>query len=222
MAPANKTRRIISVWVLVLVLAFLVTIPVNVRMARYAQAVRDQRPETYVEMAETLAHQGDYQGALKFWQEANDRAPDNLRVRAALAEIYYGSQRWEDALAVYREVIDRGSREKGAYMNLLWCLVQLGRYREAFAFANRCVEEGITHPELYRRASEACFRGGMYKESIPFYQTALEFYRNDLYLMEHLKQVYRALGDKEKAKTVDAQIAHLQAGAGASSAEKNP
>jgi tetratricopeptide (TPR) repeat protein len=222
MAPANKTRRIVSVWVLVLVLAFLVTIPVNVKMARYARAVRDQRPETYIEMAETLAHHGDYQGALKFWQEANRRAPDNLRVRAALAEIYYGSQKWEDALAVYREVIERGSREKGVYLNSLWCLVQLGRYKEALEFANLCIDDGITHPELYRRASEACFRGRMYKESIPFYQTALEFYRNDLYLMEHLKQVYQALGEKEKARALDAQIAQLQAGSGASSAGKKP
>ena len=34
--------------------------------------------------------------------------------------------------------------------------------------------------------------------------------------MEHLKQAYGATGDSEKARALDAQIAHLQAAAGAS------
>ena len=162
-----RARRTLVVWGVLLAFVFALTVTANIAMARYAREAREQRPETYLEMAEVLLNQGTFERALETWQEAYTRAPNSPYVQRVLGDIHYTAQHWEESLRAYERAMALGSRDRGIYVNMLWSLVQLGRYREALNFANLCIDDGIAGPELYRRTSEACFRGGMMKESIP-------------------------------------------------------
>jgi tetratricopeptide (TPR) repeat protein len=207
----NHGRRILVAWAVVLGLAAALTAAGNVATAWYAAHVRDQRPETYIAEAEKLMNRGDMPGAFQQWEEAHRRGPNLPEVHKVLGDIHYNLQHWDQALTAYRKALALGSPSVGARMNILWALVELGRYPEALAFARDCVAAGVTDPELYRRTAEACFRGKMFMDAVEFYETALTHYPNDLYLMERLRLTYQAIGDDPKAKAMETAIVQVQA-----------
>lgn len=210
-APRKASLRFVLSWLAAIVVGAALLAGANVAMARYARHDRDRRPETYIGLAETAMNDGDFAGAFRFWEQAFDRAPESPLVYKVLGDIHYNQNQWQDALEAYQKALEFGSTAKGVRMNALWCLVELKRYTNALEFGRLCIKEGLDDADLYRRTAEACFRGGMHAEAIPLFEEALQGYRSDLFLMEHLRQAYQEVGRKEEAEKLAQRIVQLEA-----------
>lgn len=210
-APRKASLAFVLSWLSAIMIGAALLAGANMAMARYACYDRDRRPETYISLSETAMNQGDFAAALRFWEEAFDRAPESPLVHKVRGDIHYNQNQWRDALAAYQKALEFGSTAKGVRMNALWCLVELKRYTKALEFGRLCMKEGLDDADLYRRTAEACFRGGMHAEAIPLFEKALQGYSDDLFLMEHLRQAYRAVGREEEAEKLAQKIVQLEA-----------
>ncbi|NIA12928.1 MAG: tetratricopeptide repeat protein [Nitrospiraceae bacterium] len=212
MTPASNkgSLLIMLLWAAMLVVLGAFTVAVNIAMARYAERERERRPETYIALAEAAMNEHDYGAALRHWEQARLRGPEDPFVYKVLGDIHYNLQHWKEALKAYKTSIELGSDAQGVRMNALWSMVELKRYTEALEFGKLCIDDGIIDPDLYRRTAEACFRGGMFEEAIPLYEMAMETYGDDLYLMEHLRQAYEQVGRTQDAARLSKQIVQLE------------
>lgn len=212
MTPASQrgSLLVMLLWAIMLVVLGAFAVSVNVAMARYAARERERRPETYIALAEQAKNQRDYGAALRHWEQARKRGPEDPVVYKVLGDIHYDLQHWTEALKAYKSSIEFGSDARGVRMNALWSMVELERYTEALEFGMLCMHKGVVGPDLYRRTAEACFRGGMFEEAIPLYETAVEGYGDDLYLMGRLRQAYSEVGRTQDAARLRGQIVQLE------------
>lgn len=211
MARESKDQSILVTWAIVLATGFFLVVLVDVWQGRYALQVREKRPETHLAAAERAMNTNNFSGAMMHWEEARKRAPEDPQVFKVLGDIHYNLKAWQKAHDAYRQALAFGSPAPGVRTNLLWVLVELGKYQDAVDFGRRCIAEGINDPDVYRRMAEACFRGKRFADSIEYYEQALRGFPNDLYLMEHLRQACQIAGVYARAKTLEAEIAQLQA-----------
>lgn len=206
----HMNKPVIATWAAVLLAIAALVAAIGIWQAKYAGELKYSRPETYLTAAEKAMNSGDFDTAMRYWEEGQKRAPDNPYAYKVLGDIHYNSKQWAKAEEAYRKALELKSRSTGVRTNLLWCLVELGKYSQAVQYGKECIANGDETPEFYRRTAEACFRGKRFSDSVPLYENALKGFPNDLYLMEHLRQACQVIGDYGRAKRLEKEIAQLQ------------
>lgn len=209
--PITNTRSIVVLWGLLLLAVLLTCEAFTVGLQRYAEQRREQDYHTYLNEALRLVGRNDYAGAMNQVNEALKRAQGVPEPYVQAGHIHYRLKQWEQAVAAYRKAIELGSPDKGVRLNAVWSLIELKQYDQATALGRQALAEGISSPALPRYVGEAYSRGGKPAEAIPFYEEALKGYPNDLYLLDHLRQAYSAVGNAEKATQMRNRIADVEA-----------
>ena len=209
--PIAHTRRVLVVWVLLIVAGFVLTQVFNVLMARYAQRAREGDYRTYLAAATDLMSRFDLPGALEQVEEAKRRDPNAPEPDAMAGHIQYQLKHWEQAIAEYKRAIEKDSREEGVRLNSVWALIELKRHDEAAAVGAAAMHDGFATLALPRYVAEAHFRAGKSVEAIPYFEQALQGYSNDLYLLDHLRQAYVAAKQGKKAEEIQARITDVEA-----------
>lgn len=207
----ENARRILVLWCAIILLLLALTESLNFGLRTYARERRESDYRTYLAAATDLMNRYDYSGALAQVEEAKRRQPQAPEPYALAGHVRYQLKHWSQAITEYQEAISRGSREEGVFLNVVWALIELKRYEEATALGIKALNAGFSMPALPRYIAEAYFRNGKMTEAIPYYQMALNGYPNDLYLLDHLRQSYRAAGQLDKAKEMQTSIANIEA-----------
>src|SRR3712207_218385 len=78
-----------------------------------------------------LLEQGDFHAATVPLARARDLEPDKTSIREALGRALFRSQRYEDAVTEFSEVVERGPTNDFALFCLGRSLQLLGRHKEA-------------------------------------------------------------------------------------------
>src|SRR5580693_5631236 len=86
--------------------------------------------DLYQRGCELLDH-GDHQAAIVPLSKARDLAPDKTSIREALGRALFHAQRYEEAAAEFRAVVDRAQTNDYALFCLGRSLQMLGRHAEA-------------------------------------------------------------------------------------------
>jgi tetratricopeptide (TPR) repeat protein len=207
----ENARKTVLLWCAAVVLLLVLTEAVNVGLRAFARERRVSDYRTYLVAATGLMNQYDYMAALSQVEDAKRRNADAPEPYALAGHIRYQLKQWNQAIQEYKAAIAHGSREEGVFLNVVWALIELNRYEEAAALGKKTITAGFSVPALPRYTAEAYFRDGKKAEAIPFYEMALKGYPNDLYLLDHLRQSYRAAGQLDKAKEMQARIADIEA-----------
>jgi tetratricopeptide (TPR) repeat protein len=207
----ENARRSLMLWCGALVLLAALIEVVDFGLRAHARERRKSDYRTYLAAAEDLRSRYDYPAALAQVEEAKRRGPKAPEPYALAGHIRYQMKYWSQAITEYQEAIARGSQDEGVILNVVWALIELNRYEEAAAVGIKALNAGFSMPALPRYIAEADFRAGKLPEAIPYYEKALNGYPNDLYLLDHLRQAYRAAGQMDKAKQIQTRIADIEA-----------
>ncbi len=210
-APFANTRRAIGLWAGILVAFGIAIAGFNAAFVRYARDIRENDYRGYLAEAEKRMAQFDLPAAQKLVDEAKRRAPRAPQPDALAGHIQYQLKHWDRAIFEYKNAIAKGTQDEGVFLNTVWSLIEMKEYDEAATIGVRALKEGVASPALPRYIAEACFRSNKMAEAIPYFERALEGYPNDLYLLDHLRQAYRATHQADKAEAIRARIADLEA-----------
>jgi tetratricopeptide (TPR) repeat protein len=213
MAPQSSTQSgpVFTTWALLLIAAVVAGIFGNLGLARYVEAQRAGDPRTYLRAAQQLMDQRDVLGAFAQLDEAARRAPTSPEPYRLRGHFHFQLKHWQEAFNAYQQAIDRGSRDEDMRLKAMNALMQMGRHEDAILFGKQCLAEGYTYRTFPRYIAESYRALAKPAESIAFYESALRGYPNDLFLMEHLAEAYRLVGQQDQADQMQARIAETQA-----------
>ncbi len=207
----EKPRKALMTWTAVLVALLALTEGLNYGLRSIAEERRASDYRTYLATATDLIDQYDFPAALAQIEDAKRKGPNAPEPYAMAGHVRYQLKQWNQAITEYQGAITRGSREEGVFLNVVWALIELKRYEEAAALGIKTINAGVSLPALPRYVAEAYFRDAKTAEAIPYYEKALKGYPNDLYLLDHLCQSYKAAGQLEKMKDIQTRITDIEA-----------
>jgi len=198
-------------WSLLLAVVLVLTVVGNLLTIGYVKASRERDPRMYLEAADQLRRRHDITGALEQLDEAFRLAPNSPLAYKVSGDLHYQLKQWDRAVEAYKRAIELGSTDQGVRTNTVWSLIEMAQYEQAVEFGRLCIAQGYGHVTLVRYVGEAYFRAGDHAAAIPFLEKVLEKNPNDLYIMERLRQAYKATGNHEQAKATEVRIADIEA-----------
>jgi len=210
-SPFKNTRVVFLVWGVALAVLLLAGIAANVALAQYVRHVRESDPRTYLQEAQRLLDRNDFAGVAAQIDIALQKAPDNPEPYRLRGLMLFRLKHWQEAYDCFQQAIQRGSRVEDLYLKALNSLMQMKRREEAIAFGKWCLDQGYKHWTFHLYMGQTYQALGKYPEAIACYERALEIHPNELFLMEHLAQAYRNIGNTEKAEAMDRRMAETQA-----------
>ncbi|MFL7791611.1 MAG: tetratricopeptide repeat protein [Anaerolineae bacterium] len=100
----------------------------NRPMERVVEELGEKHPIAvrYSQIAEEYREQGELDAALESYQRALSAAPDYIPVHLGIAEVYREAERWEEAAAAYRAVLDLDGENVQAQTGLCDAYITLG------------------------------------------------------------------------------------------------
>lgn len=200
-------RRIILIWMLLLVLGGAVLATSIGFLHRRTDALRSASPWTYLKEAERLKNANRPMDALEALRHAAALDSTSPVPYEEMGRIYFTRQSdWKNALESYGEALALGSESADVRGKTMWCLIHLGRYREAAEFGQLCITQGFDAPDFDRYIAEAYRRAKMDKESIPYFEDAVAAFPGDNMLLERLMDAYAAVGDIEKRDAIKQRL----------------
>lgn len=200
-------RRIILRWMLLLVLGAALLAAGVAALHRRTDALRAASPWTALKEAERLKNLNQPVDALAALRRAAALDPSSPVPYEEMGRIYFTRQSdWKNALESYGEALALGSQNADVRGKTMWCLIHLGRYREAAEFGQLCITQGFDAPEFDRYIAEAYRRAKMDRESIPYFEKAVAAFPGDNMLLERLMEAYAAVGDLEKRDAIKQRL----------------
>jgi tetratricopeptide (TPR) repeat protein len=137
-------------------------------------------------------------------QSAIDKAPDRVVLRMHLADLYDKRGKYEDAEAVYREILKKEPNNVVALNNLAWLMVQrsgAGAGEEALGYINRAVNGLGRRPDLLDTRALAHLALNQHEQAINDLKEATEEAPSPTRLF-HLAQAYDKGRDRNRAQEV--------------------
>lgn len=111
--------------------------------------------------ASYLTQSRNYAEAEKDYQAAIQAAADPQPSQFQLAEFYFGTQRWQDALALYSKLLDGHYKTAQVNKGMGWSLYNLGQYANAADHFRRAIAALSQQPVLTATADLADAYGGL-------------------------------------------------------------
>ncbi len=212
MAANYRNGKALSRWRFALMACFALLVAANAAMGRYGRHVRESRPETYIAIAERALNSEDYPGAFAAWEEAYARGPKSPLVHKVLGDIHHRLGHWEESIDAYEDALGVGSGSSGVRLNLMTAQLELKRYETVASLGSGFFREGFTGPLFAQYIATAYYRAENYDAAIPWFNIALGGLKNNLYLLEQLKQSYTRAGKDALAQEVQEKLDEVQRG----------
>lgn len=208
----DRPRGVLTLWSILLAAGVGLIAVADVGILRYARdrLARDYR--YHVNEASRFIENRKFAEARERLEEAFRLAPDAPSPYVATGHLHYAMQNWAEAAKAYSKAIELETPDRGVWLNLVWCYVELGLYDKADALGRSAIKLGVDDPALYRYLAEARWRAGDYKDAAPYLSKSLEHYSGDLYLMHQLRQAYERTGETARAEEIERRIEEAQAG----------
>ncbi|WP_411872113.1 DUF6165 family protein [Vulcanococcus limneticus] len=130
-------------------------------------------------------------------QVAKGAAGAGAKEQQAIALINQGKP--EEAEAIYRELIEAGTRNHAVYGNLAAICESKGKIKAAIEYLQISVGLSQGNPEAHYRIGKLHKTAGNYSQAISSYQTALLSNKNDHRVLNSLGIALRLNGDPEQA-----------------------
>ncbi|WP_411877241.1 tetratricopeptide repeat protein [Vulcanococcus limneticus] len=130
-------------------------------------------------------------------QVAKGAAGAGAKEQQAIALINQGKP--EEAEAIYRELIEAGTRNHAVYCNLAAICESKGKIKAAIEYLQISVGLSQGNPEAHYRIGKLHKTAGNYSQAISSYQTALLSNKNDHRVLNSLGIALRLNGDPEQA-----------------------
>jgi TolB-like protein/class 3 adenylate cyclase/Flp pilus assembly protein TadD len=143
--------------------------------------------------------------------------PASLQVVLARAQVLLSQERWGEAVAAYRRVLNIDSNAHTALESLAFGLLHTGRTEEAIPLYLRFIRSNPRDPNIwwaYEKLGQALLASGRYDEAIPWYQRALEanpegFVQNVATQHRMIGAAYALTGRMAEARAEVAEAAKL-------------
>jgi tetratricopeptide (TPR) repeat protein len=178
---------------------------------KYAEAIEHYReflrllpddqnaPRAYVLLGRALGQVGRLDEAADAFAQVLRMWPRDLDGRAGLADVRLQQRRYDEAIAIYREVIGLDANNPAAYTNLGIALVGLDREGDAVPVFTKAVELEPDDPALRRNLGNALAAVGRLDEAFEQYTRALSLSPADARLHRDLGLVLVAQGQYVEA-----------------------
>ncbi len=162
-------------------------------------AAKQNKLDTLFTEADQLVFYSNFNKAIREYYKILEVDPENIKAIVKLGELLKTTRRYEDAVQLYKEAIDKGitdARVKTGYWKMLF---KTGKEYEAFNLLNEAKNSNPRQTEAYETY------GDHYAEKKDF-ENAIKNYENVLKIKSKSKGVYGKLavlyvekGEKEKA-----------------------
>jgi tetratricopeptide (TPR) repeat protein len=169
---------------------------------RKAVAMNSSIPGTHLELANFLAERGDYSGAERAIKDGLFALPENDTLLRQLAQVHMRGKNFEQAIAVYEDMVTRDAGNDMAANNLASLLLD---HREDKASHERAKElvrrfEHSRNPAYIDSLGWAHFRTGEYDRAAQVLRKAVDVAPGAAVLHYHLGMALHRKGDLAMAK----------------------
>jgi len=166
-------------------------------------------------LALLLEDEGEIDKALFHAKKASQIEKDNLEYRYLVGELLVRNRRYEEALTLLREVVDKMPWYRGAQYNFGQALANLGRQEEAKKYLDeaervRAEDAKIEHlqntirslpndPMAHASLAFALRRAGRYNDAMHAYKVAAHLAPNNMEVQNNIANLYLIKGDTTAA-----------------------
>ncbi len=135
----------------------------------------------------------------KVFNQMLEDFPSNTEFMYQLANYYYGNHRFEDALELYKKVLQIDPKHKLTLNQIAYLNAYLGNFEKAKKVMKKYIELVPDESNPYDSMGEILWIEGKLKEAESFFKKALQ--KNEFFLESwgHLGQIYLDLGKYKKA-----------------------
>lgn len=158
-------------------------------------------PSPFLVEARFFESQQEPKQAAELYQLALEKAPQNMGIMLSLATAYQSSGQQDQATPIYEQIVERQPENAIALNNLAWIYQEQGR-DEATDLALRAYNLAPDNAAIADTYGWILFNNGETSESLAVLQKAHELAPDSKEIAEHLAEVYRAMGNDEKAREV--------------------
>ncbi len=135
----------------------------------------------------TVERNKDYSHELILWKDAQTKYPINARAHNNVGEIYFRQDKFDEAIACFREAVRLLPNYTDALNNLGNSLTQRGAPTEALPFLNQALIFKPNYAETYNNLGNAYYQLGDREKAIAHYSKSIE-------LKPHFAEAHNNLG----------------------------
>lgn len=162
-----------------------------------------------VGIARVYIGKGDYQKALEFLLQAEQRNKAYVHVFSTRGEIYVLQKKFDDALRAFDQAITLSPLNPMRYKAAADILMVRERYKDAATLLEKAVKSGLEFKELYNHLSQAYFMVKDYAKAQRYVKSALALDPENVVFLNQLGICLKNLNQLEDATKVYNQIIKL-------------
>ncbi len=122
--------------------------------------------------------QGEFQDALKYYQEATEKSPEDIEAWYGLGSCYEGLDRPEDAIAAFQQAVRVDPKNANGYFNLGRFYHKMGRYLDAVAAYRQATTIDPDNAPAYFDLGQIYGKIGAYEEGEKAFRQVLRIIPN--------------------------------------------
>lgn len=157
--------------------------------------------EAHISYAQALAPFKGLDSAISYLNELKMQFSRNVEYPLAIAELYRKSERYQQAIANYRAVIEWKPETKEAHMGVAQCFYFSGEITRALKSYFDAAYYDPSDPEPFIRIGSIYLEGNRFAEAITPFKKALGINENKPMVRFYLGRAYFGMGDYQEALT---------------------
>ncbi len=156
--------------------------------------------DAYRELGDAYADAKQLLKAEEAYKKAIVIRPTDWTVHNYLARFYYKTMRTEEAIEIWKKVIELAPDVGIAYSNLgVAYYMRLQRWRDAIAWFERAQQIDSTNYLIYKNLGAAYYYDNLYERSTQAYERSLKINSKDYGVLGGLGAAYRSMGSQKLA-----------------------
>jgi tetratricopeptide (TPR) repeat protein len=160
-----------------------------------------EKPEIYLYLASTYIHKKDYGKAEGILKDAIGRFPDNDDLLFNLSIVFEKTGRFNEMDTCLKKVIDLNPEHAEALNYLGYSYADKGIHLEdAYSLIQRALALKPESGYIMDSLGWVYYKSGKYPEALEMLLKASEIVKDDPTILEHIGDVYLAIGVTEKAQ----------------------
>ncbi|HOS97594.1 MAG TPA: tetratricopeptide repeat protein [Deltaproteobacteria bacterium] len=131
------------------------------------------RNTQFLEMLEQLlAEKGDYQALVILYKAVSDADPSNMTAYSNLARYYIKLERYDDALAMYQEIVDAGKADAGIYRRMAYIAGEKGDFDGRVSYLRKALELDGKNEDAAIELAKTYEQAGLKQQAFDVYKEA--------------------------------------------------
>lgn len=145
--------------------------------------------------------QGQFKDALKYYQEATQKSPENVEAWTGLGSCYDGLDKSDEAIAAFQQAIHLDPRNPAGYFNLGRYYRKLGRYPDAVAAYLQATKIDPEHAPAYFALGQLYGKMGEYERGEEAFKQVIRIIPNHAPAYYYIGLTYFEAGRYREAVT---------------------